>query len=110
MPAGAPTRFEDERAVVFVKKDDDRAYRAVSDNVEDGLFDPGEDGTVGLLFTDRGIYRPGDTAHLKGIYRSPADKGLRTPPAGRPITVRVQGPGGDDASRPSQTSTTTSRT
>ncbi len=99
-------RFEDERAVVFVKKDDDRAYRAVSDNVEDGLFDPGEDGTVGLLFTDRGIYRPGDTAHLKGIYRSPADKGLRTPPAGRPITVRVQGPGGDDVAT---LKTTTSR-
>jgi len=88
--------FRDDNAVVFVQKDEDRAFRAISDNVEDGYFDPNEDSAIGLAFTDRGIYRPGDTVSVKGIYRLPADKGMRTPPAGRPVTVRVQGPGGED--------------
>ncbi|HTJ81201.1 MAG TPA: Ig-like domain-containing protein, partial [Polyangiaceae bacterium] len=95
-PAEFTPTFNDEDAVIFVQKDDDKAFRAVSNNVSDNFFDPNEDGPIGLMFTDRGIYRPGDSVSLKGIYRLPADKGMTTPSAGRPITVRVQGPGGED--------------
>ena len=40
----------------------------------------GEDAVVrGLLFTDRGMYRPGETAHFKGIVREALPTGLRVP-------------------------------
>ena len=42
----------------------------------------------GLLITDRGLYRPGDTVHLKGILRRWKGSGPVIP-AGKPVQVKV---------------------
>lgn len=44
---------------------------------------------LGGLWPERGIYRPGETVHLKGLVRSLRLGQLRTPPAGAPVTVKV---------------------
>ncbi|HKP93579.1 MAG TPA: MG2 domain-containing protein, partial [Chthoniobacterales bacterium] len=41
-----------------------------------------------LLFTERGVYKPGDIVHLKGIARN-LDENQSTLPAGRKVTVKV---------------------
>jgi uncharacterized protein YfaS (alpha-2-macroglobulin family) len=42
-------------------------------------WEDGKTDLLGMVFTDRGIYRPGDTVQLKGILRKPAPKGLTIP-------------------------------
>jgi len=44
--------------------------------------------TVGMLFADRSVYRPGDTAHLKGVFRQLAPNGS-TIPAGKRVKVTI---------------------
>jgi uncharacterized protein YfaS (alpha-2-macroglobulin family) len=46
---------------------------------------------LGIVFTDRGIYRPGDTVHVKGILRQQEAGELRTP-AGAKVHVKVNDP------------------
>ncbi|RYE92259.1 MAG: hypothetical protein EOO75_07105, partial [Myxococcales bacterium] len=53
--------------------------------------------TLGLLFAERGVYRPGDTVRLKGVARQGTSKGMSTP-AGRTARVTVRGPEGDTVS------------
>ena len=49
----------------------------------------------GFMHTDRGIYRPGDTVHVKGLARTlRLGAGLRVPRQ-RGLVVRVNGPRGD---------------
>jgi hypothetical protein len=43
---------------------------------------------VGTIFADRGIYRPGDTVHLKGLARDLTDDGMSTP-ADQAVELRV---------------------
>ena len=43
---------------------------------------------VGVVFSDRGIYRPGDTVHLKAIVRE-QDGGELSTPAGKTVKVEV---------------------
>lgn len=50
----------------------------------------------GLVFTDRGIYRPGETLYVKGILRESVLGELRTP-AGRSVQVTLRTPEGDEA-------------
>lgn len=50
----------------------------------------------GLVFTDRGIYRPGETLYVKGILRESVLGELRTP-AGRSIVVKLRTPEGEEA-------------
>ncbi len=87
--------YEDEKGVIFVKSGADWAYKLVSDNLYVGSFNPEPDGTIGMLFSDRKIYRPGDVARMKGILREPAESGSVSPGAGKPITVQVTGPDGE---------------
>jgi alpha-2-macroglobulin len=47
----------------------------------------GEGTTVAHLFTERGIYRPGDTLQLKGILRTQSARGLA--PTGGEVELRV---------------------
>jgi hypothetical protein len=89
--------FDDEEAVIFVRSGDDVAYKPVADTLYTWDFTPDADPMVGMLFSDRRIYRPGDTARLKGILREPADTGSRSPGAGKPVSVEVQGPDGETA-------------
>ncbi|NUP12063.1 MAG: hypothetical protein HOW73_38955 [Polyangiaceae bacterium] len=90
--------FDDENAVIFVRKDGDFAFKSVSDNLMGDAFQPGDDGPIGYMFDDRGIYRPGEVAHMKGILRDPIATGTKTPSAGTPITVTVDGPDGEKVS------------
>jgi uncharacterized protein YfaS (alpha-2-macroglobulin family) len=56
----------------------------------------------GLVFTDRGIYRPGEPVYVKGILRERSLGKLRTP-AGRGITVALVDPRGNAVSTLSRT-------
>lgn len=49
------------------------------------------DGLAGLLFTDRGLYRPGETVHAALMVKSADWKAL---PEGMPVTVRFTDPAG----------------
>ena len=51
----------------------------------------GEKG-VGLLFADRGIYRPGDTAHLHGLLRKSSRGELQSFPEGTQLRVKLNDP------------------
>jgi len=71
-----------------------------SEGLWPGSFDvrAGWDGkrpeSLGLLFAERGIYRPGDRVWLKGISRYLQLGELRTPPAGLPVQLTVHDPEG----------------
>src|SRR5690606_29606818 len=45
----------------------------------------------GMVITDRGIYRPGATVHIKASARQRTSEGS-TPLAGKPVVVKVLGP------------------
>ncbi len=45
----------------------------------DETWDDERSGALGMLFTDRGIYRPGDSVHVKGLVRRSGERKLVTP-------------------------------
>jgi uncharacterized protein YfaS (alpha-2-macroglobulin family) len=98
-----PVRDENDDAVIVVRSGEDWTYRSASNVV--GLwslgvsFDDRDDQPFGMMFTDRGIYRPGDTVELKGIIREEADVGTRTPTAGQKIVLAVQSPDGTEIAK-----------
>ncbi len=68
----------------------------ISHDVESAAFDGLSPSPVGVVFTDRGIYRPGDTVHIKGVLRRRANAsatGLATP-AGATVNVEMRDPDG----------------
>ncbi len=90
---GAP----DHRLLVAVEKSGDLAV--VDSRWHDGLHSwsfgvetgaSGAGATIrGILFSDRGIYRPGETVHLKGIVREADNAGMHVP-AQRKVHVTVE--------------------
>ncbi len=48
---------------------------------------------TGLLYTDRPVYRPGDTMHFRGILRMNATVGYEIP-AGKKVSVQISDPDG----------------
>ncbi len=50
--------------------------------------------TAGAIYTDRPIYRPGNTVHIKGIVRTPSPNGYAVP-APQALTVVVRDPDGN---------------
>lgn len=93
---------ERETAIVFVRSGSDSAYRRAVDAFPTYRFDVRyEDGdgpnATGLLFSDRGIYRPGDVVHMKAIARveSLARGATTLTPAGKTLKVMVEGPDGE---------------
>lgn len=101
VPAEAfrPTRDGDEDGVVFARKDGDWSYRRVEDALNGWQFgathDFGDDRPFGIVFTDRGVYRPGDTVRVKAIYRREGHPGTVTP-VGETVRVTVEGPSGEE--------------
>ncbi|MCL2824608.1 MAG: MG2 domain-containing protein, partial [Polyangiaceae bacterium] len=86
-------RTEKEAPLIIVKHGDDWAFQSAADvlsgwryGVDTDLY--GEISPFGMVFTDRGVYRPGDTVRIKGIFRHPSDKGTSTP-AGKNSRVSV---------------------
>ncbi len=100
VPEGAwkPAAGGTEHSVVFARLGGDWAYRPVSDMLNGWRYgvsyDLGPDRPFGLLFDDRRIYRPGDVAHLKGIFRQEAAHGIENP-AGRAVEIAFHGPDGE---------------
>jgi uncharacterized protein YfaS (alpha-2-macroglobulin family) len=91
-----PNLQREENSVIFVRTDDDFAYRRVESQLEGYRYGASvqmePDHPFGIVFTDRGIYRPGDTVHLKGILREEAHPRTVTP-VGRVVNVKVQASG-----------------
>ncbi|UQA63951.1 hypothetical protein E8A73_039710 [Polyangium aurulentum] len=87
-----------DRTVFVVREGEDWTYKHVEEVLSSYRFDAPVDMSAerpfGLVFTDRGIYRPGDTVHVKGIFRREGNPGTVTP-AGVPVELRVEGPDGD---------------
>ncbi|HLM72969.1 MAG TPA: MG2 domain-containing protein, partial [Polyangiaceae bacterium] len=80
----------------------DWSYRRVDDAIYAWRFsvpvDFGEDRPFGMLFTERGLYRPGDAVHIKGIFREEAHPGTRTP-SGKVVNISVNGPDGESIAK-----------
>jgi hypothetical protein len=83
--------------LVTAQKNDDVAY--VVSNWNEGVepwdfhvnFDRslGPDFLRGSVFTDRGVYKPGETVQVKAILRTDSASGIRLLPAGSTLDVRV---------------------
>lgn len=113
-----PAKNEEEHGVIFVRSGEDWAYRRVGSTLSPWRFGaPYEysgEGPFGMVFTERGIYRPGDTVRLKGIFREEGDgpaiagapqKGAVSStktPAGRVVNIQVDGPDGSSVAKASQ--------
>ncbi len=74
----------DPREILFVRHAGDWAYRSIGDILSPWKFGPPSDVRGGLephgmLFTERGIYKVGETIHVKGLFREPLPRGTATP-------------------------------
>ncbi|MEO6420604.1 MAG: Ig-like domain-containing protein, partial [Polyangiaceae bacterium] len=79
----------DDDAIVIAKAGDDWSFREVSEMLSPWRYQPSSDPAgrltpFGMLFTDRGIYKPGETIRVKGLFRRPLPRGTETP-AGREV-------------------------
>jgi uncharacterized protein YfaS (alpha-2-macroglobulin family) len=88
---------------VYVQKDAD--WTMVNPTASGGLStwsfnvavdrDAGPTKLRGFMHTDRGLYRPGDTVHVKGLARvTKLGEPLALPGAGKKVQVEVEGPQG----------------
>lgn len=83
----------DDHLVFFARNGADWTFRAGDEIVEPWRINAYADAsgglhTYGMLFTDRGIYRKGETVRLKGIFRTPLPQGTLTP-KGKTIELRA---------------------
>lgn len=82
---------------VTAKKDDDFTYIPLTyqRNIEYSKFDIGgeyisnADSLKAMMFTDRGIYRPGETVHIASIIK---DAGWKKDLSGIPVEITVKSP------------------
>lgn len=84
-------------AHLFVRAGDERSAHALDRELSLGRYDlpTGSAGQLrGLVYGDRGIYRPGDRVRLGGLVRTTTQGGLETP-AGSKVSVEVRGPEGE---------------
>jgi len=83
--------------VVTAEKDGDTAYAASDWNEGIGPWDFGANFDLretqpllrGTIFTDRGVYKPGEEVHAKVVLRSDTPKGMQLLPAGTVVEVAV---------------------
>jgi uncharacterized protein YfaS (alpha-2-macroglobulin family) len=83
--------------VVTAEKDGDTAYVASDWNEGIGPWDFGSSFELneaepllrGTIFTDRGVYKPGEEVHAKVVLRSDTPKGMQLLPAGTVVNVAV---------------------
>jgi uncharacterized protein YfaS (alpha-2-macroglobulin family) len=95
---GGEDAYRNQRLIAVVEKDGDLAV--VDGNWSDGIeawnFNlstdraGGELATRGFLETDRGIYRPGETVHVKGLAREVPLSGEPRLPSAKQVEVRVE--------------------
>ena len=101
--------WEAPHLLVAAALGDDLGYVTTSGYGDDGApvevnrnFDVLRRDGLGLVFADRGIYRPGDTVHVKGILREQEAGELRTP-AGSTVLLKIA----DSDAKPVATQTVT---
>ncbi len=97
LPLRTPREWYRLSFLVTAEKDGDVAY--VGSNWNEGIqpwdFGVGyglweaTDILRGSVFTDRGVYRPGEQVHVKAIVRSDTPTGMRLLPAGATLEVRT---------------------
>jgi uncharacterized protein YfaS (alpha-2-macroglobulin family) len=90
--------YRDQRLIAIVETADDVAV--VDGNWQDGIeawnfgYDVDRSGSEhklrGFLESDRGIYRPGETVHIKGIAREISLQGQARVPTQRDIAIKVE--------------------
>ncbi len=71
-------------ALLWVRDGTDRTYARLPH------LNPRAERVVGQLFTERRLYRPGETAFVKGVFRAPTRSGLVSL-VGRPATLEIVG-------------------
>ena len=77
---------DERKFIFFAHKDGDRSYVLSStqsgispwDFGYDATWDDNDGSVMGLVFSDRGIYRPGERVFLKGVVRRDGVRGLST--------------------------------
>ena len=95
---GPRSSYEAPRLLVAAASGDDAGYVTTEgyDELVAGQiprdFDAARTRGLGLVFADRGLYRPGDTAHLKAILRTQVQGLVTTPPQGTRVHVEVKDP------------------
>lgn len=87
------------RALLVARFGADSAFAPVSELIDGYRLNVPTDFSGGLhhygvVFSDRGIYRPGDEVQLKGIVRKQAMRGDELP-AERPVDVSLRAPSGE---------------
>jgi len=95
--------------LIFARLGGDSSFRRIADFLPPWRIEPAMRLSVpereyGLLFSDRGIYRPGDTIELAGILRREASAG-NTLIAGRQVSVQLLDPLGELSQKLSVTTT-----
>jgi alpha-2-macroglobulin len=86
-------------AVLLARRGDDSAFAPVAEHIESWRLDvpsdfSGELVPYGVVFSDRGIYRPGDEVQVKGIVRLQTATGNALPPQ-QPLEVELRSSSGD---------------
>lgn len=95
----------DADALVVAQAGDDWSFEKVRDYLSPWRFSVPFDWSprakaYGMVFTERGIYRPGDAVQIKGIVRREAKSGNETP-AGESISVELYSPDSEQISQQS---------
>lgn len=107
LPLRNPENWYELSFIVTAEKDGDIAYLA--SNWNEGIlpwdfnhsFQLWESTDIlrGSVFTDRGVYRPGETVNAKAIVRLDTPNGIRLMPAGSTVDVRVSDSRGREVDR-----------
>jgi len=84
---------EDRVALLIARSGDDWTWRPVRDSLSAWMYSLSSDPAgrltpMGMLFTDRGIYKAGETIRAKGLFRVPLPRGTATP-KGRDVTLQA---------------------
>lgn len=88
VPAGVSFQPEGSPTVAVAALGDDWTYRVLDEPSNTNVYpDPARElSTVGMLFTDRGLYRRGESVHVKILFRQEELAGLANP-AGKPVKL-----------------------
>lgn len=91
------------KAILIARRGADSAFAPVDERLDGWRLDVPTDFSgrlrhYGVLFTDRGIYRPGDAVMIKGIVRRETERGNALP-GEKAVTLSLRSPSGEELSR-----------
>lgn len=93
----------EDRALLVVRSGDDWAFRYASEQLSSWRYGvstdlSGNQRHYGMLFTERGIYRPGDSVQVKGIVRTEIPTGNAIP-KNLGVQLILRSPDGEEVSK-----------